>query len=61
MHDQERILLILPGWANQNKHNVIYEFMLKHLDVSAKFELVMKLTKYTLYNQEECVLKDIHN
>jgi len=35
--------------------------MLKHLDVSAKFELVMKLTKYTLYNQEECVLKDIHN
>ncbi|XP_011689706.1 PREDICTED: condensin-2 complex subunit D3-like [Wasmannia auropunctata] len=48
MHDQERKLLTLPGRANQNKRNVIYEFMLEHLDVSAKSELVIKLTKYIL-------------
>jgi len=48
MHDKEKNLLTLPGRANQNKRNVIYEFMLEHLDVPAKSELVVKLTKYIL-------------
>ncbi|XP_011635590.1 condensin-2 complex subunit D3-like [Pogonomyrmex barbatus] len=48
MHDQERKLLTLPGKANQDKRNVIYEFMLEHLDVPAKSELIVKLTKYIL-------------
>ncbi|XP_071564209.1 condensin-2 complex subunit D3 isoform X3 [Temnothorax nylanderi] len=70
MRDQERKLLTLPGRANRDKRNVIYEFMLEHLDVSAKSELLVKLTKYVLreicdensidVTTEEgaCVLKD---
>lgn len=70
MRDQERKLLTLPGRANRDKRNVIYEFMLEHLDVPAKSELVVKLTKYILrevcdensidITTEEgaCVLKD---
>lgn len=70
MRDQEKKLLTLPGRANQNKRNIIYEFMLEHLDVSAKSELIVKLTKYILrevcdensidVTTEEgaCVLKD---
>lgn len=53
MHDRERKLLTLPGRANQAKRNVIYEFMLEHLDVSARFQLLVKLTKYILH--EICI------
>ncbi|KAL0120138.1 hypothetical protein PUN28_008060 [Cardiocondyla obscurior] len=71
MSDQEKKLLTLPGRANQSKRNVIYEFMLEHLDVSGKAELIVKLTKYILreicdensidVTTEEgaCVLKDV--
>ncbi|KAG5323912.1 CNDD3 protein, partial [Acromyrmex heyeri] len=48
MLEQEMKVLTLPGRANQEKRNVIYEFMLEHLDMSAKSELVVKLTKYIL-------------
>jgi len=48
MHEREKKLLTLPGRANAAKRNVIYEFMLEHLDASAKFDLVVKLTKYIL-------------
>lgn len=70
MRDQEKKLLTLPGKANQNKRNVIYEFMLEHLDVPARSQLIVKLTKYILreicdensidVTTEEgaCVLKD---
>lgn len=71
MRDQQKKLLTLPGRANQDKRNVIYEFMIEHLDVSAKSQLIMKLTKYILreicddnfidVTTEEgaCVLKDV--
>lgn len=48
MLEQEMKVLTLPGRANQEKRNVIYEFMLEHLDMSAKSELVVKLIKYIL-------------
>ncbi|XP_025990502.1 condensin-2 complex subunit D3 isoform X2 [Solenopsis invicta] len=48
MRDQERKLLTLPGRVNQSKRNVIYEFMLEHLDVSARCGLVLKLTRQIL-------------
>jgi len=48
MHKREKKLLTLPGRANAAKRNVIYEFMLEHLDAPAKFDLVVKLTKYIL-------------
>ncbi|KYN01400.1 PREDICTED: condensin-2 complex subunit D3-like [Cyphomyrmex costatus] len=70
MLDQEMKLLTLPGRANEKKRNVIYEFMLEHLDMSAKFELVTKLTKHIFrevcdgnsidvtIEEGACVLKD---
>lgn len=70
MLEQEMKLLTLPGRANQDKRNVIYEFMLEHLDMSAKSELVMKLTKYifrevcdensidVMTEEGACVLRD---
>lgn len=48
MRDREKKLLMLPGKANEEKRNVIYEFMLDHLDSPAKFKLIVKLTKYIL-------------
>ncbi|XP_011881750.1 PREDICTED: condensin-2 complex subunit D3-like [Vollenhovia emeryi] len=48
MREQEKKLLTLPGWVNQGKRHVIYEFMLQHVDVSARSELVVKLTRYIL-------------
>ncbi|XP_070167950.1 condensin-2 complex subunit D3 [Polyergus mexicanus] len=45
MSDREKKLLTLPGRVNQDKRNIIYEFMLEHLDASAKLKLVMKLTR----------------
>lgn len=48
MRDQEKKLLTLPGNQNQDKRNVIYEFMLEHLDASAKYELTAKLTRHVL-------------
>lgn len=71
MSDRERKLLTLPGRVNQDKRNIIYEYMLQHLDASAKLKLVMKLTKNILgeicdhnsidVSTEEgaCVLKDV--
>lgn len=71
MSDRERKLLTLPGRVNQDKRNIIYEYMLQHLDASAKLKLVMKLTKNILgeicdhnsidVTTEEgaCVLKDV--
>lgn len=71
MRDQERKLLTLPGRANQDKRNIIYEFMIEHLDVSAKSQLIIKLTKYILRDicdensiditteEGACVLKDV--
>ncbi|XP_012225278.2 condensin-2 complex subunit D3-L [Linepithema humile] len=53
MHERERMLLTLPGRANQAKRNVIYEFMLEHLDAPARFQLLVKLTKYIL--REMCI------
>ncbi|XP_020289159.1 condensin-2 complex subunit D3-like [Pseudomyrmex gracilis] len=48
MRDQEKKLLTLPGIQNQDKRNVIYEFMLEHLDAPAKYELTAKLTRHVL-------------
>ncbi|XP_032689949.1 condensin-2 complex subunit D3-like [Odontomachus brunneus] len=48
MRDREKKLLMLPGKANEEKRNIIYEFMLDHLDSPAKFKLTVKLTKYIL-------------
>ncbi|XP_072749565.1 condensin-2 complex subunit D3 [Anoplolepis gracilipes] len=71
MSDREKKLLTLPGRVNQDNRNIIYEFMLEHLDASAKLKLVMKLTKNILgeicdhdsidITTEEgaCVLKDV--
>lgn len=71
MSDRERKLLTLPGKMNQDKRNIIYEFMLEHLDASAKLKLVTKLTKNILgeicdHNSIDvttekgaCVLKDV--
>lgn len=70
MDDRKKILLTLPGKKNQEKRNVIYKFMLDHLDSAAKFKLIVKLTKYILcevcdgksidVKKEEgaCVLRD---
>ncbi|CAL1675593.1 unnamed protein product [Lasius platythorax] len=70
MSEREKKLLTLPGKVNQDKRNIIYEFMLEHLDASTKFKLVMKLTRNILgeicdhdsidVTTEEgaCVLKD---
>ncbi|EZA62022.1 Condensin-2 complex subunit D3 [Ooceraea biroi] len=70
MHEREKKLLTLPGRANAAKRNVIYEFMLEHLDASAKLELMVKLTKYILreicdsdsvdvtVDEGACVLRD---
>lgn len=57
MDDRERMLLTLPGPANQAKRNVIYEFMLEHLDAAARFQLLVKLTKYIL--REICISDSI--
>lgn len=68
--EREKKLLTLPGRVNQDKRNMIYEFMLDHLDASAKLKLIMKLTKNILgeicnhdtiditTEKGECVLKD---
>ncbi|XP_029174189.1 condensin-2 complex subunit D3-like [Nylanderia fulva] len=70
MSEREKKLLTLPGRVNQDKRNAIYEFMLEHLDASAKLTLIKKLTKNILgeicdhdtidimTEEGECVLKD---
>lgn len=49
MHEREKKLFTLPGRANRDKRNVIYEFMIEHLDPPAKLQIVFKLTKYILH------------
>ncbi|EFN86812.1 Condensin-2 complex subunit D3 [Harpegnathos saltator] len=70
MCDTKKKILTMPGKANRDKRNVVYKFMLDHLDPPAKFQLVVKLTKYILceicdgnsidLEKEEgaCVLRD---